>query len=84
MLAFSIHSIPDGPYNDKVDEYGMIYDLSSKSQKKYRDIESMKRVYDNNLPLFVVMGSAGNKSKLGWIKSINTLSKEWIISFSDE
>ena len=57
-LAFSIHSIPDGPYNDKVDEYGMIYDFpNSKSQKNadYRDIESMKRVYDNNLPLFVVM-----------------------------
>lgn len=87
-LAFSVHSIPGGPYNDKVDDYGMVYDFpNSKSQKNadIRDLESMKRLYDNNLPLFVVLGSAGNKSlNLGWIKSINTLSKEWIISFSDE
>ena len=44
----------------------------------------MKRLYENKVPLFVIEGAAKEKKlKLGWIKSINTISKEWIISFSD-
>lgn len=86
-LAFSVHSVPDGPYNDKVDDYGMVYDFpDTKTQTtEKRVIESMKRLYENNIPLFVIVGPAGGKVlKLGWITSINTISREWIISFSDK
>jgi len=82
-LAVSIHSLSEGPYDDSHSLEIIKYAFPNTKSLSHdvREIESMKNVLDNELPLFIIVGPKGGDKILrkGIISSANYKEKYWEI-----
>lgn len=82
-VAVSFHSVTEGPYEDfhSLDIIKYAFPDTKSITHDVREIESMKVAFDNEIPLFIVVGPKGGDKVLrrGLIKSVNYDEKYWTL-----
>ena len=82
-IAVSFHSVTEGPYNDShgLETIKYAFPNTRSITHDVREIESMKVAFENEMPLFIVVGPKGGDKILrrGLIRSINYDQKFWVL-----